>query len=129
MTTDQVIEQLLSKFKIENDPQEFALYCIHQSGEKKKLSNRDQPLWERILQGPSDDIMKIFLMDMEEEEVSNDVAQYLNLELPILEQILLRLREEEKKEIQRIISKYHHQHRLLSHILNCKTSPHIETSV
>ncbi|XP_044031437.1 ras association domain-containing protein 6 isoform X2 [Siniperca chuatsi] len=129
LTTNQVIEQLLNKFKIENDPQEFALYCVHQSGEKRKLSNRDLPLWERILQGPSDDIMRIFLMDMDEEEVSNDVAQYLNLELPILEQVLLKLREEENKEIQRVITKYHHQHRLLSHMLNCKTSPHIETSV
>ncbi|KAF7644276.1 hypothetical protein LDENG_00224790 [Lucifuga dentata] len=129
MTTHQVIEQLLNKFKIENDPQEFALYCIHQSGEKRKLSNSDQPLWERILQGPSDDIMKIFLMDMEEEEVSNDVAQYLNLELPILEQVLIKLREEENREIQRVINKYHHQHRLLSHVLSCKATPHIETSV
>ncbi|XP_040914133.1 ras association domain-containing protein 6 isoform X1 [Toxotes jaculatrix] len=129
MTTNQVIEQLLNKFKIENDPQEFALYCVHQSGEKRKLSNRDQPLWERILQGPSDDIMKIFLMDMDEEEVSNDVAQYLNLELPLLEQVLLKLREEENREIQRVISKYHQQHRLLSRMLSCKMSPHIETSV
>ncbi|XP_027134356.1 ras association domain-containing protein 6 [Larimichthys crocea] len=127
-TTNQVIEQLLNKFKIENDPQEFALYCVHQSGEKRKLSNRDQPLWERILQGPSEDIMRIFLMDMDEEEVSNDVAQYLNLELPILEQVLLKLGEEEHREIQRVIGKYHHQHRLISHMLNCKT-PHIETSV
>ncbi|KAJ0057713.1 hypothetical protein NL108_013596, partial [Boleophthalmus pectinirostris] len=104
MSTHQVIEQLLHKFKIQNDPEEFALYCVHQSGEKRKLCNRDQPLWERILQGPSEDIMKVFLMDREEEEVSNDVAQYLNLELPILEQVLLKLREEETKEIQRVIS-------------------------
>ncbi|XP_031711638.1 ras association domain-containing protein 6 [Anarhichas minor] len=129
MTTNQVIEQLLNKFKIENDPQEFALYCVHQSGEKRKLSDGDQPLWERILQGPSDDIMKIFLIDMDEEEVSNDVAQYLNLELPILEQVLLKLREEENRVIQRVISKYHQQHRLLTHTLTCKMSPHIETSV
>ncbi|XP_038124169.1 ras association domain-containing protein 6 [Cyprinodon tularosa] len=129
MTTDQVIEQLLSKFKIENNPQEFALYCVHQSGEKKKLSQRDHPLWERILQGPSENITKIFLMDMHEEEVSNDVAQYLNLELPILDQVLLQLKEEENREIQRVISKYQHQHRLLSHMLNFKMSPHIETSV
>lgn len=128
MTTNQVIEQLLNKFKIENDPQEFALYCVHQSGEKRKLSNRDQPLWDRILQGPSDEIMKIFLMDMDEEEVSNDVAQYLNLELPILEQILLKLKEEENREIQRVIGKYSNQHRLLTHILNRKTC-RIETSV
>lgn len=129
MTTNEVIEQLLHKFKIENIPQEFALYCVHQSGEKRKLSIRDQPLWERILQGPSEDIMKIFLMDREEEEVSNDVAQYLNLELPILEQVLLKLREEEVKEVQRVISKYHHQHIVLSHVLSSKLSPHIETSV
>ncbi|XP_034751627.1 ras association domain-containing protein 6 [Etheostoma cragini] len=129
MNTNQVIEQLLTKFKIMNDPQEFALYCVHQSGEKRKLSNKDQPLWERILQGPSDDIMKIFLIDMDEEEVSNDVAQYLNLELPILEQVLLKLREEENREIQRVINKYHQQHRLLTHMLTSKMSPHIETSV
>lgn len=129
MPTNQVIEQLLNKFKIENDPQEFALYCIHQSGEKRKLTNRDQPLWERILQGPSDDIMKMFLMDMHEEEVSNDVAQYLNLELPILEQVLLKLGEEENREIERVVTKYQHQQRLLSQMLNSKTSPHIETSV
>ncbi|XP_026196173.1 ras association domain-containing protein 6 [Anabas testudineus] len=129
MTTNQVIEELLNKFKIQNDPQEFALYCIHQSGEKRKLGNRDRPLWERILQGPSDDIMKIFLMDTDEEEVSNDVAQYLNLELPILEHVLQKLKEEENREIQRVMNKYKYQHRLLSQMLNCKMSPHIETSV
>ncbi|XP_037120907.1 ras association domain-containing protein 6 [Syngnathus acus] len=129
MITNQVIGQLLNKFKIENGPQEFALYCVHQSGEKRKMTNRDQPLWERILQGPSDDTMKIFLMDMDEEEVSNDVAQYLNLELPILEQVLLNLREEENKEIQMVISKYKNHHRVLSRMLSNKISPHIETSV
>ncbi|XP_039471488.1 ras association domain-containing protein 6 isoform X1 [Oreochromis aureus] len=129
MTTNQVIEQLLHKFKIQNDPQEFALYCLHQSGEKRKLSNTDQPLWERILQGPSDDIMKIFLMDADEEEVSDDVAQYLNLELPILENVLQKLKDEENREIQRIENKYKHQKRVLSNMLNCKMSRPIETSV
>ncbi|XP_026866182.2 ras association domain-containing protein 6 isoform X3 [Electrophorus electricus] len=32
LKTHDVIIQLLHKFKIENDPSEFALYCIHQSG-------------------------------------------------------------------------------------------------
>ncbi|XP_039909198.1 ras association domain-containing protein 6 [Simochromis diagramma] len=129
MTTNQVIEQLLHKFKIQNDPQEFALYCLHQSGEKRKLSNTDQPLWERTLQGPSDDIMKIFLMDADEEEVSDDVAQYLNLELPILEKVLQKLKDEENREIQTIENKYKRQKRVLSNMLNCKMSRPIETSV
>lgn len=129
MDTEQVVQELLHKFKIQNDPQEFALYCVHQSGEKKKLGSRERPLWERVLQGPSDDIMKIFLMDVDEQEVSNDVAQYLNLELPILEHILLRLREEEHREVQRVVEKYHRQHRLLCRTLSSKTLPHVETSV
>lgn len=37
--------------------------------------------------------------------VCPQVAQYLNLELPTLEQFLLKLREEENREIQRIIGK------------------------
>uniref|UniRef100_A0A4W5JW19 Ras association domain family member 6 n=1 Tax=Hucho hucho TaxID=62062 RepID=A0A4W5JW19_9TELE len=105
MTTHQVISQLLQKFKIENDPNEFALYCVHQSGEKKKLSDSDMPLWERLLRGPAENIMKMFLMDRDEEEVSNDVAQYLNLELPILEGVLVKLEEEENRELQRITTK------------------------
>uniref|UniRef100_A0A4W5K724 Ras association domain family member 6 n=1 Tax=Hucho hucho TaxID=62062 RepID=A0A4W5K724_9TELE len=109
MTTHQVISQLLQKFKIENDPNEFALYCVHQSGEKKKLSDSDMPLWERLLRGPAENIMKMFLMDRDEEEVSNDVAQYLNLELPILEGVLVKLEEEENRELQRITTKlYQH---------------------
>ncbi|KAI1904910.1 hypothetical protein AGOR_G00010540, partial [Albula goreensis] len=129
MTTHEVIVQLLQKFKIENDPYEFALYCIHQSGEKRKLGDSDLPLWERVLHGPSESIMKMFLMDRDEQEVSNDVAQYLNLELPILEGIVQRLREEENREIQRIISKYKKQHRLLSQFLGSKIMPKTETTV
>ncbi|KAJ8347168.1 hypothetical protein SKAU_G00285690 [Synaphobranchus kaupii] len=129
MTTHEVIEQLLQKFKIENDPHEFALYCVHQSGERKKLSASDLPLWERVLHGPSESIMKIFLMDRDEQEVSNDVAQYLNLELPILEGIILRMKDEENKEIQRIISKYKQQHRLLSQCLGSTIIAKTETAV
>ncbi|KAJ8402047.1 hypothetical protein AAFF_G00372820 [Aldrovandia affinis] len=129
MTTHEVIVQLLQKFKIENDPHEFALYCIHQSGEKRKLSDSDLPLWERVLHGPSESIMKMFLMDRDEQEVSNDVAQYLNLELPILEGIVEKLREEENREIQRIITKYKQQQRLLSQCLGSKKIPKTETTV
>ncbi|KAK6316527.1 ras association domain-containing protein 6 [Coregonus clupeaformis] len=120
MTTHQVISQLLQKFKIENDPNEFALYCVHQSGEKKKLSDSDLPLWERVLQGPAENIMKMFLMDRDEEEVSNDVAQYLNLELPILEGVLVKLKEEENREVQRIITKFNQQQIVLSQFLSSK---------
>ena len=41
--------------------------------EKRRLGEGERPLWERMMQGPSDDIMRMFLMDRDEEEVSNDV--------------------------------------------------------
>ncbi|XP_030623723.1 ras association domain-containing protein 6 [Chanos chanos] len=129
MTTHEVITQLLQKFKIENDPNEFALYCIHQSGEKRKLGSSDFPLWERILQGPSEEIMNIFLMDKDEQEVSLDVAQYLNLELPLLEGVLQKLEEQENEEIEKLITKYSQQRSLLTHCLNSKITPKTETTV
>ncbi|KAM9456491.1 ras association domain-containing protein 6 isoform 2-T2 [Clarias gariepinus] len=129
MKTQEVICQLLNKFKIENDPSEFALYCIHQSGERKKLGSSDLPLWERFLQGPSEDIMRVFLMDTDEQEVSMDVAQYVNLELPILQRVLRKLQEEESKEIQRVVNKYRREHNLLTQCLNSKLTTKTETTV
>ncbi|XP_041915090.1 ras association domain-containing protein 6 [Alosa sapidissima] len=129
MKTQEVISQLLHKFKIENAPNEFALYCIHQSGERRKLASTDLPLLERVLQGPSESIMRVFLMDTDEQEVSNDVAQYLNLELPILERVLWTLQDEENRQVQRVISKYRQQHHLLTHFLTSKLAPKTETAV
>ncbi|KAF1402803.1 Ras association domain-containing protein 6, partial [Spheniscus humboldti] len=105
MRTRQVIEQLLRKFKIENSPHEFALYIIHASGEKKQLRSGDVPLLHRLLQGPSEKIAKFFLMDRDVEEISSDVAQYLQFHLPFLESILHRINEEEQQEIQQTIAR------------------------
>ncbi|NWW44520.1 RASF6 protein, partial [Pedionomus torquatus] len=105
MRTRQVIEQLLQKFKIENSPQEFALYIIHASGEKKQLRSGDVPLLHRLLQGPSEKVAKFFLMDRDVEEISSDVAQYIQFHLPFLESILHRINEEEEQEIQQTMAR------------------------
>ncbi|TRY54422.1 hypothetical protein DNTS_023692 [Danionella cerebrum] len=129
MTTHEVITQLLQKFKVENSPNTFALYCIHQTGEKRRLSCSDLPLWERLLHGPSDSIMKIFLMDADEEEVSLDVAQYLNLEMPILRVILQKLEEQEHTEVLKIKAKYQKEQSLLVEYLKKKMPVKTETTV
>ncbi|KAK6493059.1 ras association domain-containing protein 6 [Huso huso] len=128
MTTQEVIVQLLQKFKVENDHHEFALYCIHASGEKRKLKESDFPLWERLLQGPSA-ITQIFLMDRDEQEVSNDVAQYLQLEMPLLKIILDKLKDEENREIQRIVTKYQQRKRNITQQIHSKNMPKTETTV
>ncbi|XP_023664285.1 ras association domain-containing protein 6 [Paramormyrops kingsleyae] len=129
MTTREVIVQLLKKFKVENDPMEFALYCIHQSGEKRKLSDSDFPLWERLLQGPSQSVVKMFLMEGDEREVSGDVAQYLNLDLFFLEGVLHRLKEQEDREIRGVVEKYRQWEVLLKQCLRSKVTVKVETTV
>ncbi|XP_077332552.1 ras association domain-containing protein 6 [Lithobates pipiens] len=129
MKTKEVIEQLLHKFMIENSSNEFALYIIHASGEKKKLKDTDCPLWERLLQGPSGSIARMFLMDREAEEISCDVAQYIKFNLPLLEKILQRLNEEEEREIQRTVDKYIYEKSIVLQYLNFKTVKKTETTV
>ncbi|KFZ60891.1 Ras association domain-containing protein 6, partial [Podiceps cristatus] len=129
MRTRQVIEQLLRKFKIENSPHEFALYIIHASGEKKQLRSGDIPLLHRLLQGPSEKIAKFFLMDRDVEEVSSDVAQYIQFHLPFLESILHRINEEEQQEIQQTIARYLKEKSMIRQHLRSRTVKKTETTV
>ncbi|XP_020037129.1 ras association domain-containing protein 4 isoform X2 [Castor canadensis] len=74
MTTLQVLTLLLNKFRVEDGPSEFALYIVHESGERTKLKDCEYPLISRILHGPCEKIVKIFLMEADlGEEVPHDV--------------------------------------------------------
>ncbi|MBZ3886932.1 Ras association domain-containing protein 4 [Sciurus carolinensis] len=73
MTTLQVLTLLLNKFRVEDGPGEFALYIVHESGERTKLKDCEYPLISRILHGPCEKIVKIFLMEADlGEEVPHD---------------------------------------------------------
>ncbi|KAM4852667.1 ras association domain-containing protein 4 isoform 2-T3 [Thomomys bottae] len=74
MTTLQVLTLLLNKFRVEDGPSEFALYIVHESGERTKLKDCEYPLISRILHGPCEKIVKIFLMEADlGEEIPHDV--------------------------------------------------------
>uniref|UniRef100_A0A670J4V9 Ras association domain family member 2 n=1 Tax=Podarcis muralis TaxID=64176 RepID=A0A670J4V9_PODMU len=107
MTTPQVLKLLLNKFKIENSAEEFALYIVHTSGEKQKLKVTDYPLIARILQGPCEQVSKVFLMEKDQvEEVTYDVAQYIKFEMPVLKSFIQKLKEEEDREVKKLKHKY-----------------------
>lgn len=129
MRTEEVIKQLLQKFKIENSPQDFALYMIFGSGEQKRLKKTDVPLLQRLLQGPSKDNARMFLMDKDAEEISSDVAQYINVHFSLLESILQRLYEEEKREIERIIAKFKTEKIIIQKCLQSRQIVKTETTV
>ncbi|NXK50071.1 RASF2 protein, partial [Chauna torquata] len=107
MTTPQVLKLLLNKFKIENSAEEFALYIVHTSGEKQKLRATDYPLIARVLQGPCEQVSKVFLMEKDQvEEVTYDVAQYIKFEMPVLRSFIQKLEEEEDREVKKLMRKY-----------------------
>uniref|UniRef100_A0A8C9Q2L1 Ras association domain family member 4 n=1 Tax=Spermophilus dauricus TaxID=99837 RepID=A0A8C9Q2L1_SPEDA len=107
MTTLQVLTLLLNKFRVEDGPGEFALYIVHESGERTKLKDSEYPLISRILHGPCEKIVKIFLMEADlGEEVPHDVAQYIKFEMPVLDSFVEKLKEEEEREIIKLTTKF-----------------------
>ncbi|KAA0718050.1 Ras association domain-containing protein 4 [Triplophysa tibetana] len=107
ITTQQVLNLLLNKFRIENKADGFALYLIHESGERTKLKDTEYPLVSRLLHGPCEKIARIFIMEKDlGEEITYDVAQYIKFEMPLLDSFIKKLKEEEDREILKLSRKY-----------------------
>ncbi|XP_013386629.1 ras association domain-containing protein 2 isoform X2 [Lingula anatina] len=101
-----VIKLLLEKFKVENSPEEFALYIVKDNGETRKLEEADSPLITRVELGPDEDHIKLFIMEDSSQVITHEVAQYLNLPETVLLGIYKKFQEEEEKEVQRIKNWY-----------------------
>uniref|UniRef100_A0A3P8THA5 Ras association domain family member 4a n=1 Tax=Amphiprion percula TaxID=161767 RepID=A0A3P8THA5_AMPPE len=103
MTTGQVLNLLLHKFRVENKSEEFVLYMVHESGERTRLRDGEYPLVTRVLYGPCEKISKIFITEADlGEEVTYDVAQYIKFEIPVLDGFVEKLKEEEEREINKL---------------------------
>ncbi|XP_049645821.1 LOW QUALITY PROTEIN: ras association domain-containing protein 6 [Suncus etruscus] len=129
MSTTEVIKQLLKKFKIENSAQDFALYIIFSTGEQKRLKKTDIPLLHRLIQGPSKNECRIFLMDKDTEEISSDVAQYINFHFCRRGIHSQRLNEEEIREIERTKSKFTKEKAYILEFIRSKRIIKTETTV
>ncbi|KAB0800663.1 hypothetical protein PPYR_06402 [Photinus pyralis] len=107
VSTQDVINLILEKYKVESDPVNFALFIVHDNGEQRRLKDDDYPLLERVLQGPHEDVVRLFLMDGHSTpEVSNEVAQFLNFSLAEMRAILNQYYVQEEREIARIQDKW-----------------------
>ncbi|XP_054773784.2 ras association domain-containing protein 4-like isoform X1 [Lytechinus pictus] len=105
-STLEVIKLLLTKFAVENPPEEFSLFSVSNSGGTQELKTHDFPLLRRIQLGPDENVAKIFVMERKTSQVSQEVAQYVNLPFPVLQAILQKFKEEENKEVEEIRKKY-----------------------
>ncbi|XP_018332384.1 ras association domain-containing protein 2 [Agrilus planipennis] len=107
VSTHEVINLLLEKYKVESDPTNFALFIVRDNGEQRRLKEDESPLLVRVLLGPHEDVARLFLMDSQNTpEVSNEVAQFLNLSVPELRAILNQYYSQEEKEIMKIQDRY-----------------------
>lgn len=103
-TVNEVIQGLLKKFMVVDNPQKFALFKrIHKDGQVlfQKLSMADCPLYLRLLAGPHTEDLSFVLKENETGEVEWDAFS-----IPELQNFLTILEKEEQDKIQQVQKKY-----------------------
>lgn len=63
VSTQEVVNLLLEKYKVDSRPEHFALFIIRDNGEQRRLKDDDYPLLVRIMLGPHEDVARLFLTD------------------------------------------------------------------
>ncbi|XP_054837705.1 ras association domain-containing protein 5 isoform X1 [Eublepharis macularius] len=103
-TVSEVIQALLKKFMVVDNPQKFALFKQMQKDGQvlfQKLSVTEYPLYLRLIAGPDTDILSFVLKENETGEVEWDAFS-----IPELQNFLVILEREEKDKIQQVQKKY-----------------------
>lgn len=63
VSTVEVVNLLLEKYKVDSRPENFALFIIRDNGEQRRLKDDEYPLLVRIMLGPHEDVARLFLTD------------------------------------------------------------------
>ncbi|XP_055675990.1 ras association domain-containing protein 5 isoform X3 [Falco peregrinus] len=103
-TVSEVIQGLLKKFMVVDNPQKFALFKeMRKDGQVlfQKLPLTEYPLYLRLLAGPDTDALSFVLKENETGEVEWDAFS-----IPELQNFLMILDKEEKDKIQQVQRKY-----------------------
>ncbi|XP_023104818.1 ras association domain-containing protein 1 isoform X2 [Felis catus] len=98
----EVIEALLRKFLVVDDPRKFALFERaerHGQVYLRKLSDDEQPLRLRLLAGPSEKALSFVLKE-------NDSGEWDAFSMPELHNFLRILQREEEEHLRQILQKY-----------------------
>ncbi|KOC59515.1 Ras association domain-containing protein 2, partial [Habropoda laboriosa] len=107
VNTQEVINLMLDKYKVDAKSDNFALFVVRDNGEQRRLRDDEYPLEVRVVLGPHENIARLFLVDkLSTPEISSDVAQFLNLSLVECHGILQRYHYEEERQILLLKEKY-----------------------
>ncbi|CAH0552964.1 unnamed protein product [Brassicogethes aeneus] len=112
VNTQEIINLMLEKYKVDSDPNNFALFVVRDNGEQRRLKDDEYPLLTRVVLGPHEDVAKLYLMDGNTTpEVSSEVAQFLNLSVVECRAILNQYYTQEEREAARLKEKYNEMKR------------------
>ncbi|XP_058529770.1 ras association domain-containing protein 3 isoform X2 [Ochotona princeps] len=108
-TVGEVIEALLKKFLVTESPAKFALYKrCHREDQVYacKLSEREHPLYLRLVAGPRTDTLSFVLRE-------HEIGEWEAFSLPELQNFLRMLDKEEDEQLQSLRRRYSaYRHRL-----------------
>ncbi|XP_014344164.1 ras association domain-containing protein 1 [Latimeria chalumnae] len=100
----EVIEALLKKFMVVDNPRKFALFERAEKEDQvylRKLSDEERPLYLRLLAGPNEKTLSFVLKENETGEVNWDAFS-----MPELSNFLRILQREEEEHVKQILQKY-----------------------
>uniref|UniRef100_F6QRZ2 Ras-associating domain-containing protein n=1 Tax=Ciona intestinalis TaxID=7719 RepID=F6QRZ2_CIOIN len=104
---NDVITKLMNKFKILNPPTDFSLYVIKETQERRELSADEFPLITRVLVGPNEQLGKLYIIERKRHrDITSEVAQYIKLDINILQVFLKKFNEEEEKEVEQMRKRF-----------------------
>lgn len=63
LSTQDAVNLLLEKYKVDSRAEHFALFIIRDNGEQRRLRDDEYPLLVRIMLGPHEDVARLFLTD------------------------------------------------------------------
>ncbi|XP_015273342.1 PREDICTED: ras association domain-containing protein 1 isoform X1 [Gekko japonicus] len=115
----EVIEALLKKFMVVDNPRKFALFERTEKDDQvylRKLSDEEQPLRLRLLAGPNEKALSFVLKENETGEVNWDAFS-----MPELQNFLRILQREEEEHVRQILQKYTHCRQKIQEALTTRT--------
>ncbi|XP_065911520.1 ras association domain-containing protein 4-like isoform X2 [Dysidea avara] len=103
----EVIKMLLIKFKVINDPGEFSLYVVQDTGVIQACKEEEHPLMTRLKLGPNEELAKIYIMEADSSvDVSAEAAEFIKFSFTELDLFLRKYSEEEEKAIAALRKKF-----------------------
>ncbi|XP_010898939.2 ras association domain-containing protein 1 isoform X3 [Esox lucius] len=100
----EVIEALLNKFTVVDNPAKFALFERSERQNQiylRKLSDDERPLHLRLCAGPNEKVLSLVLKENETGEINWDAFSF-----PELRNFLQILQREEEEHVRQIIKRY-----------------------